>query len=120
MADDNPFDDLANEMAIELDAMGAKFAEAARQDASVPVEYFGSVVIRSVPGEHPRREFGNLIASIGHEVERVDNLIIVTIGAGINYAFDLQERMDRPIVSHLADQFPQAINDRIGDAMSRL
>ncbi len=53
----------------EFDSIGVEMVDDVRERISVPVEYVGDgIVIRSDPGEPPRREFGHLWASTDHSV----------------------------------------------------
>lgn len=52
--------------------VGAEVAADIKAAISTPVEYDGSKVIRSRPGEPPRKESGDLLDSIDFAVEQFD------------------------------------------------
>jgi hypothetical protein len=64
---DTLIDDLRERATTAFDEFGREVLEALRQSVSVPVGRAGSRVIRSAPGEPPRREFADYIASLGTE-----------------------------------------------------
>lgn len=61
-----------------MDACGKEWAEGLRRDISVPVGRSGSRIIRSLPGEPPRREFGDYYDSITHVTRRESSTLIIT------------------------------------------
>lgn len=52
----------------EADKLGREITDDLVRSVSVPVQYIGGATIRSLPGEPPRKEFGDLADSIQYEL----------------------------------------------------
>jgi hypothetical protein len=65
---DTLIDDLRERAGTAFDEFGREVLDALRESVSVPVQYAGSRVIRSAPGEPPRRETGDYRAGLGTEL----------------------------------------------------
>jgi hypothetical protein len=82
-------DRLAEFMGKVMDAIAAGLKESGedevshiRDDIGVPVEYAAGGVIRSAPGEPPRRETGELWNSIKSAVEKQPDRVTLQMAAG--------------------------------------
>ncbi len=79
---------------------------------SVQVEYIGGYVIRSKPGEAPRREFGDLIRSVDFATSRVNALVRLDVFSTSMISVYLNEGTDRiaprphwqPLIDNWRDQ----------------
>lgn len=65
---DTLINDLRQRAGPAFDEFGREVLDALRTSVSVPVGYAGSRVIRSRPGEPPRRETGDYRAGLGTEL----------------------------------------------------
>lgn len=74
-------DFLAGHLVPAMDTCGKEWADGLRRDVSVPVGRSGSRIVRSLPGEPPRREHGDYIDSILHDTRREGALVITEIGS---------------------------------------
>lgn len=107
---ENPWDSIAAELEQAARGFGARVENHVRDKLSVPVEYVtgprgGTRVIRSLPGEPPRRETGNLQGSIQARFFFEGSTIAVELDSPVGYAVPLQVERDRPIFSDLPDLF---------------
>lgn len=66
--------DLTDELAETFEATGGEMVADIRNDISVPVQYLRKPyrIVRSKPGESPRRETGDLWRGVQMEVDRPD------------------------------------------------
>lgn len=92
----NPFDVLAHQFEGIMREIGDEMLARVQDRCSVDVERVGDHVIRSVPGEHPRRDTSFLYDSFATATTRGQN-IVTTIGTDVIYAPRLQLLMSRPI-----------------------
>lgn len=105
-------------------AVGPEVEAYAVQLVSVPVGRQGSKIIRSKPGEPPRKETGGVAGGIGHEVRRdaedQPTLIVYAIGAVAGYLTDGTSRMaKRPFMEPTFDRWAEPVCDRVADAVGR-
>lgn len=106
----------------EADAIGKEMVEGIQQSISKPVEYEGSIVIRSLPGEDPRYEFGHLWESERHEIENLGAVIELDVINDAAYARRLDQGdgslKPRPFHRHATQHwFPQLVS-RISEAIA--
>lgn len=107
----DPFDKLASIVADALREYGGELHDKVQENLSVPVEYVrgprgGTIVIRSKPGEHPRRETGGLLSTIVDEVTAEGDQSRLMLSSDHPGAGHLQDTLDRPILSNLQDEQP--------------
>lgn len=75
---------------MELDTIGTEITEEVRESISKPVEYFGLKVVRSKPGQRPRKETGHLWASQAHAIiERGGPALQIRNDAEYAYTLDV-------------------------------
>ena len=109
---------LAERVMPAMDSCGAEWAEGQRARVGVQVGYSGSRVIRSLPGEPPRREHGHFQDSITHQTRREGNLIITEIGSllpnrGVWLEGGTSRMKPRPSFGPLHDEVEQEAADKI-------
>lgn len=95
------FDSIQNDVYDALDLIGAQIVDSWQKRISIDVEYTkgprgGVWVIRSRPGEAPRRETHNLHDSIQQSTEADDGVITEFVDSDVFYAPILEYKMDRP------------------------
>ena len=117
------FYDIAADVATSLDYIGGVIVEQIKQDLSVPVEIVtgprgGRIVIRSKPGEHPRKETGLLQSQVNHQVERdgVNSTLIVF--DPVYYSPYLDPGLNRPIVTGIDERFEDRVAEIVAQAIS--
>lgn len=104
------FNEIAADVADALDRKGNEIVEAVKEDLSVPVQITtgprgGRVVIRSKPGEHPRKESGDLQAAVGHQVQRDGVDATLVVNDPMFYAPFLDPKLNRPILTGIDERF---------------
>jgi hypothetical protein len=102
---------------------GDDLATELKYKVSVPVQYVagprgGTRVIRSLPGEPPRKETGRLQASINHETVAAGDVVETAITAAAPYAARLQEQMNRPITDGESDAVERLFIDPVANAIN--
>lgn len=107
------FDAIASDVAEAMDRVGQQIVDEIKNDLSVPVEYKkgprgGTIIVRSKPGEHPRKETGKLQEGIEHRIERNGADVILTVGDDVFYAVPL-ENIDRPITEGGEERFEDLV-----------
>lgn len=107
----DPFEKLSQVVADGLREYGGELHDQVQQNLSVPVEYArgprgGTIVIRSKPSEHPRRETGGLLETITDEVTAEGDQARLMLSSDHPGAGHLQDTLDRPIFSNLQDEAP--------------
>jgi len=108
--------DVAEATAREMRAI----ADDIKERVSIPVGYRigprgGTYKIRSKPGEPPRKDTGNLQASITPDTIVVGDQVAGSIQAKAPYSDPLENQMDRLIMTDLLDEF----SERFADAVAR-
>jgi hypothetical protein len=115
--------DILDAVAEEAERLGAEIAADVRESIDIPVEPTSSgYVVRSRPGEPPRRESGHLWESIGFEVARDDGRRRVGLSvysddpkaAGLEYGRD--DVRPRPFMAPAFDRWADQVAERIADA----
>jgi hypothetical protein len=106
---------ITGRMEDELDAIGTEMVDQVRESISVPVEYTGDGgVIRSLRGENPRREYGNLWQSIDHAVTPERLRLDVSAGNELApYAAKLERELDRPILNPVRAEWGPVVGPRL-------
>jgi hypothetical protein len=103
------FDDIAAEMGPALSGVGAAMVETIQEFISIDVQRAKGRVIRSAPGEHPRRDTGRLFGSIAQDVEREGDLFTITVDTDTPYApyleFGTSKMAIRPIFDGMLERF---------------
>jgi hypothetical protein len=107
-----------------IQAFAEGVAETIREKISVDVEYAtnrkGTLVVvkRSLPGEPPRRETGDLYRSIAASTAEADaGEVSVEVSSDMFYAPILEEKMDRPYLASTLDETFDDFCDRMVSAM---
>jgi hypothetical protein len=122
MADDNPFDDIERDLRPRMDDLGAKMEAQVRDWIGVPVGRSGGHIIRSQPGEHPRRETGRLRGSIDHATDSQNGIITVTIDSDVFYAPLLEngtsKMAKRPILTGLLELFEPQLEEIVAEVVA--
>ena len=119
------FDAIQSDCFTAIERLGQQVADEWKERISVPVEYArgprgGRKIIRSEPGEPPRRESGVLWESIAAQTEADGYVVTTVIGSDVEYAPYLQEgtfeMFPRPMMpdpDQLQEQFVNAVADAI-------
>lgn len=117
----NPFDAIVRDMMEPLAQIGGFMAEQVQEWLSVDVDRTGSKVIRSRPGEHPRRDSGRLFTSITHDIAAQGDVITVTVGTDAPYAHYLEngtsKMAERPILAGLLEQFEPILMNAVAEVI---
>lgn len=108
----NPFDDILDDLLAADREVGDEMVARVQDRLSIDVEFVGGEVIRSKPGEHPRRETGNLYGSFTTRTVQEGDTFRTIVDTDVFYAVNLQELMDRPIVTGLMEEYEPLILDR--------
>lgn len=116
------FNSIVSDVAAAQKDEGEKLAEILREKVSVPVEYEtgprgGVRIIRSKPGEPPRKETGALQTSIESETIEVGDEVATAVTVSVPYAIPLQESLDRPITDTELEAIQGEILDRLAAAI---
>lgn len=119
---DQLFFEIANDMASAFDRAGEQIEAAVKDDLSVPVEIKtgprgGKIIVRSKPGEHPRKETGKLQAGVTHSVIRDGVNCTLIVNDPVNYAGFLDPGLNRPIVTGLDERWTDAVEDSAANAV---
>jgi hypothetical protein len=123
--DPNPFDEIEADLGPVLRDVAEEMLARVQDRISVDVERVGSRVIRSKPGEHPRRDTGNLYASFIVEENTENHTVAAAVTTDVEYAVYLQLGMDRPITDAgpdgpaLLDEYEPLVIDRIAGVIER-
>jgi len=105
-----------------LDVLGGQYVGDVKESLDVSVEYQGSEVIRSKPGENPRRETGELQDATRHEVEKLlfdeqELSIVNDCPHAAPLEFGTQTVLPRPFFGpafeRLTDKMPDDLNDAV-------
>lgn len=80
-----------------------------QQRISVPVERVGKKVIRSKPGEPPRRDTGRLYTSAAAQVIDATRQVVGSVSVDTPYARRLVRQMNRPIFGPVLSKHRPAI-----------
>lgn len=84
---------------------------------SVDVERRGGKVIRSQPGEPPRRDTRKLYASTTSEVIRAGDVVSGAVSVDTPYAQRLNNEMNRPIFGQTLANNVDAIRDAVRESI---
>ncbi len=112
------FDEIESDIAIASQQMADQIASDVKDRIGVPVGYAvgprgGTRVIRSKPGEPPRKETGNLQSGVIAEVVAVRGQISGSIYDEVPYAAPLESDLDRPILTDLAETYEDFLADGV-------
>lgn len=116
----NPFVEIARDLERAVEQFGGVIVEQVREDLRIPVQYVtgprgGVRVIRSKPGEHPRRETGNLQGSINHYERHAPGIAATEIDSPVGYAEPLENSLNRIIFQEIPDDFESRFVTLCGD-----
>lgn len=114
---DNPFDGIAADLVKVQQEIGEEIVARTQDRCSIDVEYIGNHIVRSKPGENPRRETGKLWGSFESETNIDGEIVRTVIDTDVFYATELQELRDRPIFDGLLDEYEPLILDRIAETI---
>lgn len=127
MPDDPPlFDRIARLIADAHRDTGSAVVIDVKDRVSVPVGYAigprgGSRKIRSKPGEPPRKDKGNLQASIASEtIEPTGDVIDSSVSASVPYARRLELDLHRPIFENEIEVVQGLIVEQVRSKLSEL
>jgi hypothetical protein len=115
------FDAIQSDCFVAMEQFGVALASEWQERLSVPVEYVtgpggGVIVIRSAPGESPRRETENLYDSVQSATEADADVISTSVDSDVPYAVYLQDGTERVAARpHVPD--PDEITDRLIDVI---
>jgi hypothetical protein len=117
------FYDIAADVATSLDYIGGIIVDQIKEDLSVPVEILtgprgGRIVVRSKPGEHPRKETGLLQSQVEHRVERDGVNSTLVVFDPVYYSAYLDPGLNRPIVTGIDERFEDKVAQAVADAVS--
>jgi bacteriophage HK97-gp10 putative tail-component len=121
------FESIRADVFEEMEDFGKDVATDLKERISVPVGYRigpkgGTYIIRSAPGEPPRKETGTLLNSVESEVETDADVVTLEISSDAPYAGFLEdgtERMaPRPVWEDVADEYTDPFFDRVVAAVS--
>ncbi len=111
----NPFDEIVSDLMEPLEGVADAMVETVQEFISINVERQGGRVIRSAPGEHPRKDTGRLYESIQYEIERDESIITITIDTDTPYApfleFGTSKMAERPIFEGIMERFEPILLD---------
>lgn len=123
------FDAIRSDVFDAMDVMGGQIADAWQEELAIDVEYgqnaYGQyeVVVRSLPGESPRRESGNLYESIDTRTSSDDQVVSTEIDSDVEYGFTLEvgreNVLPRPHRDPIVDRFTEPMIDAVIGAVSR-
>jgi hypothetical protein len=109
--------DVVQEVAGAMRLYGEEVATDLRESLSVPVQYVGSRIIRSKPGERPRKETGKYRGTVATDTTIEGRRVVTRIGPRSHIAEFLEDgtsRMaPRPHVGPLYRQVSVEAADRI-------
>lgn len=122
----HPFDLIEQAVADVNREVGGEIVADVKDRLSVPVGYRigprgGTYLIRSKPGENPRRETGALQESIADAVfVEGTHEVTLEVSAGVKYAPFLDPRLTRPIFTGIVDEYETPLLDRVADRIESL
>lgn len=112
------FDEIAADIGKEFEAVGPLIVSDVKTLISINVEYGpgGAVIVRSKPGEPPRRETGLLQSSIGYGVQSGE-IVSLQIDSDCPYSGFLEKgtthMAQRPYFETVADFWANELPDRL-------
>jgi hypothetical protein len=112
------FDRLRGAIADGFETSSALIVSEVKDRLDIPVDYGigprgGTYVIRSQPGEPPRRETGRLQEGIDGEATIEGDVIELVIGSDTFYAPFLDPKLQRLIFTDVAEEFLDVVIDNI-------
>lgn len=123
------FDVIRSDVFDAMDVMGGQIADAWQEEISIDVEYgqnaFGQyeVVVRSAPGESPRRESGDLYESIDARTATDDQVVTTEVDTDIEYGYTLEvgrtNCLPRPHRTPIFERFADPMIDAVVNAITR-
>jgi hypothetical protein len=117
---DTLFESINAKIAESAESLGGVIVENIQNKLSVPVERHGSEVIRSKRGEHPRRDSGRLLEATTCEVRSDELSADLEISNPTPYGpfLDDPNKLDRPIVQGIVDEFEDDWAGIVADAIN--
>lgn len=117
------FDDIVADVNDVLIELAAEMESDVKDKLSVPVGYRigprgGTYIIRSKPGENPRKETGKLQNSIKGRVDTDGLQSVLVVNSDVFYAPILQNKMERLVLSDTAEIYDEVVPDRVTAAIS--
>lgn len=115
-------DELTADLATAMQSFVDEIADETRERVSVPVQVItgprgGRRVIRSRPGEPPRKDTGALQDSVSVNVAETTENVDGYVHVGVHYSEPLQTKMRRLILDDRADEFADRFTDQMADAV---
>lgn len=126
---DQLIDTIEMTIAYSFHKSGDYITDDIRQKISVPVEYVrgprdGIHVIRSKPGEFPRKEYGNLQRSIQWVINRESPMIYLDVFSDVIYARYLEEGTEnmepRPVWLPAAEEWAPLVAEDAASMIKRV
>lgn len=122
---DNPADTVIDTLLVRaesgMESIVAELEEQLRAAVSVPVERDGRKVVRSLPGEPPRTEFGDYEDSFGHAVEVDGDVVRGAAGTrserGPWFEGGTENMKPRPHFGKVRDAFAETAVERVSSAI---
>lgn len=122
----NPADEITDALIDRardgFDEIGADLAERLRKKIDVAVGRSGGVVVRSLPGEPPRRDTGDYQATVRHETRTEGNTVTTAAGTDSQLGPWLEggtSRMKpRPHFKPVREEFAAEAVERVKQALS--
>jgi hypothetical protein len=123
---DNPADQIVDALIVRaesgMETIVAELEEKLRAAVSVPVGHTGNVVIRSLPGESPREEFGDYEGSFGHATATEGDVVRGAAGTtserGPWFEGGTTKMKPRPHFGKVRDEFAETAVERVVQALS--
>lgn len=121
-SDPNPFDEIDAELREKFELLGTQMDDKVREWIGIDVGFAKGRIVRSKPGEHPRKETGRLQGSFDNEATLEDGVIKVTVFTDVPYAIFLQngtsKMAKRPIIDGLLELFDPQLDDIVTEALA--
>jgi hypothetical protein len=111
------FDRAAVAIEKRLLARAEIMRDEAKERIGVPVVRQGGKVIRSKPGEPPRRDKGKLQASASAQTINATSTVQASVSVSTPYAKRLNDQMNRPIFGPILSNNKKAILDAVRTAI---
>lgn len=115
------FDEIEADIAAKSREIAEKIAIDVKDRIGVPVGYAigpkgGTRKIRSKRGEPPRKDTGKLQAGLQSDVIQVTGQIAASVFNEVPYGEPLERKLDRPILTDLAETYEDYIADGVAQA----
>lgn len=114
----NLFDRIARQCEARLKAEMDRIKDDIQKRIGVPVVRTGGKVIRSKPGEPPRKDTGKLQASTSAQTIDATRAVHGSVSVATPYARRLNNEMNRPIFGQTLAENRDAIRDAMREAIA--